>query len=137
MTPDPRKRVGRAALLYVGLRCFTALAELIKGTATIEEWHDVCEAMNGVEVLCTMGKIDSAKFMPIVIKAQQGMVQASRNQQATGTMTLSSESHLFAIRECVTEYESAIGRFSQWTIAQASAEVVMRTARAKPEEVTA
>jgi hypothetical protein len=111
------------------LHVFTALHEMILGRAGGEEWRDLADAINIVKALCELGKLDEQRYMPHVTCALGRMVEASRALKASGTATLDAPA-LLALREVVTAYDDAIGRFAAQTVSAARARVVLTIANA-------
>ena len=124
---DPHKPVPHAERDRVALRCHTALAAFLAGEGTDREWADMADAINHVNALLDMGKLPKEPWVKILADAMAGMVQGRHSFVATGVMEAGPEYHA-ALRECVNEYDRAIGRFSAWTIAQAGSWVVVKIA---------
>ena len=93
--------------VWTAYRCFTL------GAAGREEWADVADALNIDEALCAIEKLDAATVMPLVTKAQAGMVAAMRC--APGPMVMAAD-ELEALRQVCDRYDVALHRFSVSTL---------------------
>jgi hypothetical protein len=115
----------------VALRFYTALDCFSRGVAGREEWHDCADAINLVEALCEVRKLEGA-LMGAVARAINGMANAIK--VPAGRMFLEGV-ELQALQAIVTAYDEALGRLSQGTIADAQAAVVVKIAqhRENPE----
>jgi hypothetical protein len=111
------------------LHVFTALHVMVLGRAGGEEWRDLADAINIVRALCELGKLDEQRYMPHVTCALGAMVEASRALKASGTASMDAPA-LIALREVVTAYDDAIGRFAAQTLSAAKARVVLTIANA-------
>ncbi len=118
----------------IAMRVHTAFWELREGRATREEWGDLADAINAVEALVTLGKLDPARLAPVISAAIEGMCEGIRSLKATSRMVLSPLA-TEALRLVIAEYELALARFSGQTMLAAVNEVLGRIAdqRANPD----
>jgi hypothetical protein len=100
----------------VALRAHTALAEFLKGAGTREEFADICDSVNVVEALATIGKLDRDEVSPLVTDAITGLVTAAKCPP--GMMGFGPAA-AFAARRIVCLHDEAIGRFSAATMYEA------------------
>lgn len=125
-----RKLVGQAEHMRVALRVYTALDMMIAGAATVEEWNDLSDGLNILESLSDLGKVEDDKHRHHIERATEGMVEAIEGLRELGRMRM-GERGLDALKHVISEYDLAIGRFSQQTLAAARAHFVVKVARAK------
>jgi len=109
----------------VAFRIHTALREMGAGRAGVQEFRDLCDAVNVIEVLCDMGKLPGTGLRATVRTAQMGMEQAAERIRADGRSGVNPE-QFEALRAIVAAYDEAMGRFSGETMERASAEVTAR-----------
>jgi len=100
----------------VALRAFTALAEICNGTARTEEIIDLCDSINVVEALVTIGKCDDDSAPEHILKAMDGVRVAVKCP--SGMMRMGQAS-TFSMRHIVTLHDLAVGRLSQGTLFEA------------------
>jgi hypothetical protein len=124
----PRQPLPPGERLRLGLRVFTALHEMSLGRARSEEWRDLADVMNIVKALCALGKLDAHRYSSQLKCVMAGMIEAS--DCANGQIRMGA-AELFALREMVTVYEGAIGRFAAQTISAATARVMLTIANAR------
>jgi hypothetical protein len=117
-----------AERLRRGLRVFTALHEMSLGRARSEEWRDLADVLNIVKALCALGKLDAHRYSPQLKCVMDGMIEASHC--ANGQIRMGA-AELVALREMVTVYDDAIGRFAAQTISVATARVMLTIANAR------
>ena len=109
------------------LRVYTALSLMREGTATREEWADCADALNLCEELANMGKLPRDDGID---RAQAFMVLAMDNYRRTGKMTMQADG-VALMQRLAGIYDDALRKFSRMTMAQASANVVMRIAQGR------
>ncbi|MBW8832169.1 MAG: hypothetical protein JF606_22700 [Burkholderiales bacterium] len=90
--------------------------------------HDLADALNIVSALCDLDKLNVPQVKPLIELAADAMVDAATCESGQIRM---GEAEFLALREVVTIYDSAIGRFSAQTISAATAHVVLKVARAR------
>jgi hypothetical protein len=127
MTPASKLPVTARAHTRIALRIQTALREMALGRAGVEEFRDLCDAVNMVEVLCDAGKLCRGGLGVAIHAAQEGMALAAADIRAAGHAGMRS-AELEALRLLVCEYDRALARFSAETMERAGAEVVARIA---------
>jgi hypothetical protein len=107
-------------------RVWGAVDLMVRGMGDIEAWKDICDAINTLEAMVEMGKLPAAEHMPRVTSAIAGMVAARECEP--GRMTMAPEL-LQALKQVAQDYDAALERFSQQTLAEARTRVVMRIAQ--------
>lgn len=116
--PVPHVEHRRAALCM-----YTALAEMVNGTARVEEWQDLADSLNIVEALRAMERIEAPDLEHLIQLALDGLKVAIKCPP--GMMRMGKDS-MFAMRHVVTLHDDAIGRFSRGTMYAAFELVVKR-----------
>lgn len=124
-TPALRKPVHAVEHKRVALRFYTALAEMVNGTARVEEFQDLCDSVNIVDALGAMGKYELTEVRPHVDAAIAGLCVAIKCP--SGMMRMGAASTL-ALRHVVTLHDEAIGKFSHMTMREAWELVVQKIA---------
>lgn len=109
----------------VALRFYTALAEMVNGTARREEWLDLSDSVNIVDALGVMGKYELTEVRPHVDAAIDGLMVAIKCP--SGMMRMGAAS-TYAMRHVVTLHDEAIARFSAMTMREAWEMVVQKIA---------
>lgn len=129
-----RKTASEAEHRRVALRVHTALAMMIQGAATLEEWRDICDAINITEALCDIGKMAPELHAEQLATSTESMAEAFEDFRDLGRMRMSDRA-LDALKHVVGAYDLAIGRFSQETLASAHMHFAIKvaSARAKPD----
>ncbi len=110
---NARKPVSMGEHKRVALRAFTALAEMCNGTARLEEFQDLCDSVNVVDALGTMGKFDPEQTRALVDQAIAGLEVAIKCPPGLMRMSASST---FALRCIVSMHDEAISKFSAGTL---------------------
>lgn len=103
---------------------------MVRAKGDIEAWKDICDAINIIEAMVEMGKLQAAQHSPLVEAAQAGMV-AARDCEPT-QMTMAPE-HLLAVRRVAQAYDDALERFASRTLAEARTRVEIGIARRRQE----
>jgi hypothetical protein len=130
MKDDSRKPFSREEKRRLQLAAHTALWVMNNGTARREEWADLSDAINVVEALCDMGKLDGDLVMHWITRAIDGMVSAARI--APGRMRMPAE-HAVCLRHVVAHYDYAIERLSRGSILGAREAVIRKIVLASAE----
>lgn len=125
-----RKLTSETERRRLALHAYTALEMMSRGEAGLEEWKDLSDAVNVTEALCDLGKLDAERHRPLIDRAVEGMAEAVEFYGELGRLRM-SERCLEALREVVCAYDQAIGRFSEGTLVEARAHVVVKVAKAK------
>jgi hypothetical protein len=124
----PRKPASPQQHQRVALRAYTALAELCNGTARMEELEDLADSANVVEALAAMGKFDAGEITPWMDAAVIGFSVALKCPP--GMMRMGKDA-TWAMRNLVTRHDEAMGKFSQQTMLDAWAMVIVKMADPK------
>lgn len=111
-----RKPVDLGEHKRVALRAHTALAEMINGTARIEEWQDLSESVNIVEALRILEKVPAEGLEAAVQAAIDGLMVAIKCPNGMMRMGAASTA---AMRHVVTLHDDAVGRLSRGTLYEA------------------
>lgn len=114
----------RAAALCM----WTALAEMVNGTARREEWTDLANCLNVVEALRAMGRIAGEDLETHIQRGIDGLMVAIKCPD--GMMRMGKDA-MFSMRHIVTLHDDAIGRYSRQTLYDAHDLVVKRIADPK------
>lgn len=111
----------------VMLRVWSAYRCMLLGTAGRDEWADLSDAINMVEALSDMGKLDCRVVMPKVTAAIAGMVQAI---ECPDGMRMPPEG-LAALAEICSLYDISLLRFSANTLEAAKIRFIREVERQK------
>lgn len=109
-------------LLMQRLALWTAVAEMINGTARNEEWSEIGDAVNMVEALCTMGKLPDST-MHWVTGAIRGLVDAAKRENGLKRMPAADT---VCMRHVATLYDDALCKFARITLVEAKTRVLRK-----------
>lgn len=121
---QPPTREQKAVVMLIFL---TALDAMANGDHPgVEEWRSLSDAVNCIETLALhFGKLDPAEVMPVINRAIEGMVKASKRFKAGQGMRFDAAG-LQALREVVDIYGQCLDGFTAHEMAQAQAETQRR-----------
>lgn len=108
-----KQRVPVAEHNRVALRFYTALAEMVNGTARREEWSDLADSCNVVEALGTLGKYDAAVVAPLTQQCIEGLMVAIKCPD--GMMRMGATATR-AMCQVVALHDDAIAKFSRGSL---------------------
>lgn len=116
--PVPKVEQDRVMLcVWTAFRCMKL------GTAGREEWSHLADALNIVEAMCHIGKLDFDKFIGFCCRAQSGLHQAVKSGDSQ--MKMEGEA-LDALAEVCTQYDLCLMKFSAGTLEAAKLEFLRR-----------
>ena len=107
------------------LSILTALEELHRGRCRKEEWSDLCDAINVVEALVDLKKLDARAFGPLIGEAHRAVIDAAGQIKERGWAVLPTGQFAILRRICGL-YDAALGRLSAGTMSQAARVVMSR-----------
>lgn len=111
-------------------RVWGSVDMMVRGIGDVEAWRDICDAVNCVEALAEMGKLQSEPYTALVDAAKAGMVAARGCEPSRMAMV---PEHLTALRNIAQAYDDALARFASSTLAEARTRVVMGIARQRQQ----
>lgn len=108
------------------LKFLSALQDICGGRDPgVEEWRALSDAINTVETLVSLGRLEAGEVMPIVNAAIDGMVAATKRFRAGAGMRLDAAG-ICALREVVSIYGHCLERLTEREMAMAQAETERR-----------
>ena len=117
MTPNRRMRLKQLTdPRHELLRMHSALYEMGRGRARLEEWGDLADLVIVVDALARLEKLDVLAVAPLVHEAVEGLAVA--NKVPSGQMRVPAGA-AHALRSIVMLYDDCLCRHGQGTIRDA------------------
>lgn len=117
-------------LMRIALRIYTALDLMLTGRGGVEEWRDVCDAINAVESLEELGR---SHDMPLEV-VQNAMAATAAVWQTTGSMALEPQA-AEPLRLICQTYINALEKFSERTMREAESLTLARINRHRDQAI--
>ena len=115
--------------MRIALKIHTALCEMRHGRAGRDEWADCADAVNMVEALVHLRKLESKVYMPLVNRAIDGLVEAIDSEDRT-RMRMNRDGEI-ALTKIVCTYDECMGKMARETIRAAGNRVILKIAESR------